>query len=111
MPRVTKCRKVCAEYGHKVFSPQEDDAAYITITVDEVEAMRLCDLEGLEQELCADQMGVSRGTYQRILYAARHKVTEALTEGKGIIIGGGHYKVADDECCVEKKCRKCRREL
>lgn len=109
MPRVTKCRQVCAEYGHKVFSPQECEKAYITVSVDELEAMRLCDFEGLEQEVCANQMGVSRGTYQRILYSARHKVAEALTEGKGIIIAGGHYEVASQECCVSKKCKHCKR--
>lgn len=110
MPRVTKCRQVCAEYRHKVFSPQDDEKSYITMSVDEVEAMRLCDLEGLEQKICANQMGVSRGTYQRILYAARHKVTEALTEGKGIIISGGHYEVATEDCCLSKKCRNCKRQ-
>ena len=108
MPRVTKCRQVCAEYGQKVFSPQECEKTYITVSVDELEAIRLCDFEGLEQEVCANQMGVSRGTYQRILYSARHKVAGALTEGKGIIIEGGHYEV-NQECCLLKKCKHCKR--
>ncbi len=42
----------------------------VTIQVDALEALRLCDLEGLDQDAAAQQMGVS-GTFQRILYAAR----------------------------------------
>lgn len=110
MPRLTKCRMICAEYRHKIFSPPDSEPSYIVVSVDEMEAMRLCDYEGLEQEVCANQMGVSRGTYQRILYSARHKVTEALTQGKGIVIEGGNYEVADKDCCLSKKCRSCIRK-
>lgn len=110
MPRGTKCRQICAEYEHKVFSPQNCENAYITVSVDELEAMRLCDLEGLDQEDCSKRMGISRGTYQRILYSARHKVVEALTQNHGIIISGGNYEVATEDCGLSKKCRRCMRE-
>ena len=110
MPRGTKCRQICAEYEHKVFSPQNCEHAYITVTVDELEAMRLCDLEGIDQEACSKRMGVSRGTYQRILYSARRKVVEALTENQGIIISGGNYEVASEDCGLSKKCRNCKRQ-
>ncbi len=52
---------------------------------DELEALRLCDLEGLTQEEAGVRMGVSRGTVQRIITGARRKTAEALTEGKALI--------------------------
>ncbi len=55
---------------------------------DELEALRLCDLEGLTQEQAGWRMGVSRGTVQRILAAARGKVARALTEGAALILEG-----------------------
>ena len=64
----------------------------VALTVEEVEALRLKDLEGLEQEACAERMGISRPTFQRILTSARTKLTEALVEGKAIKVEGGHYQ-------------------
>ena len=58
---------------------------------EELEAIRLKDLEGLEQEDCASRMEVSRPTFQRILTAAREKVADSLIHGKGIRIEGGNY--------------------
>jgi uncharacterized protein len=108
MPRMAKCRKVCAEFNHKVFTPEEKDKGYVTIGVDELEALRLCDLENMDQDAAADKMGVSRGTFQRILYAARQKSVEALCEGKGVLIQGGHYEVVGDRCKCGLKCKGCR---
>lgn len=110
MPPSTKCRQVCAEYLHKVFTPKDckqGSQGSVTVTVDELEAMRLCDLEGLDQEQCALRMDISRGTYQRILYAGRKKTVEALTQGKEIRIDGGNYKVATKNCTFHKKCQNC----
>jgi len=56
--------------------------------------LRLKDLEGLEQEECADRMQVSRPTFQRVLSSAREKVSRALVEGKAIRIEGGTYRLA-----------------
>lgn len=64
----------------------------VALTVEEVEALRLKDLEGLEQEACAERMGISRPTFQRILTSARVKLTKALVEGKAIRVEGGHYE-------------------
>jgi len=58
----------------------------VSISVEEFEALRLKDREGLNQAQCAERMGVPRTTYQRILYAARVKIAEALVEGKAIRI-------------------------
>lgn len=53
---------------------------------DEIEAIYLCDSEGLTQEEAGARMGVSRGTVQRLLSSARKKVVDALVRGKAIAI-------------------------
>jgi len=63
-----------------------------SLKVEELEAIRLVDLEGLEQEDAATKMGVSRRTLARELESARRKVVEALIQGKAIEIKGGFYK-------------------
>jgi predicted DNA-binding protein (UPF0251 family) len=73
------------------------------LRIEELEAIRLKDLEGLEQEACAEQMGVSRPTFQRIITLARHKLAKALVEGKAIRIEGGNYKLTANY----KGCRYC----
>jgi len=69
------------------------DLEEITLSVDELEAIRLKDLEGLDQEDCAVRMRISRPTFHRILVSARSKVAEALVEGKALRIEGGDFKV------------------
>jgi predicted DNA-binding protein (UPF0251 family) len=58
----------------------------IILEPEEIEALRLVDLEGLSQEQAGVQMGVSRGTIWRFLQSAREKVAQALTEGRPIVI-------------------------
>ena len=109
MPRNSKCRRVCAEFQNKVFAPQGDmPKDYLTMNVEELEALRLCDLEGLDQEDAATRMGVSRGTLQRILYAARQKSASALCKGMGVLIQGGNYKIASTPCKCRRVCKECR---
>jgi predicted DNA-binding protein (UPF0251 family) len=57
----------------------------ISLSLDELEALKLCDLDGLTQEEAGAAMGVSRGTIQRILSGARKKVAMALAKGKAIV--------------------------
>jgi predicted DNA-binding protein (UPF0251 family) len=78
----------------------------VSVTVEELEAIRLKDVEGLEQEACAVRMGVSRPTYHRILSSARAKVAKALVEGKAIRVEGGHFKIV----LKRFKCNKCGHE-
>jgi len=66
----------------------------VCLSVDEAEALRLKDLEGLEQEQGAEKMGISRPTFQRILASARRKTTDALLNGKAIRIEGGNFELA-----------------
>jgi predicted DNA-binding protein (UPF0251 family) len=58
----------------------------VELSLDEIEALRLCDLEGLDQVEAAKRMKISQATLCRILTSARKKVTEALIEGKAIKI-------------------------
>ena len=52
---------------------------------DELEALKLCDFEGLTQEQAGERMGISRGTIQRLLTGARKKVAEALVSGAALV--------------------------
>jgi predicted DNA-binding protein (UPF0251 family) len=60
-----------------------------TLRHDELEALRLADVEGLYQETAAEQMGVSRATFARILSRARSTVARAILEERLLVIGDG----------------------
>lgn len=107
MPRNPKCRRVSAEPANRRFTPQRDSQRVTAITVEELEAVRLCDLEGLSQQSAAVRMDVSRGTFQRILYAARKKIAVALVEGTGILVEGGRYQVSPCPRSCGNDCRRC----
>jgi predicted DNA-binding protein (UPF0251 family) len=64
-------------------------AELVCMTLDEFEALRLADLEGLYQEQAAVRMGVSRTTFGRIVESGHRKVAEALVHGKALRIQGG----------------------
>ena len=68
----------------------------VVLTVEELEAIRLKDLEDLEQADAAELMQVSRPTFRRILVSARAKIADALTSGKAIRIEGGVYKLSEE---------------
>jgi len=67
----------------------------VHLLVEEAEAIRLRDLEKLEQEECAGKMNVSRATFSRVLDAAREKIADAILNGKAIRIEGGNYEMAE----------------
>jgi uncharacterized protein len=86
------CRLVAGEPSVAVFKPAGRPACEIEsigMTLDELEALRLADLEGLYQEDAAARMGVSRTTFGRIIESAHRKVAEALVRGKALRIEGG----------------------
>ena len=66
----------------------------VCLSVEEAEAIRLKDLEGLGQEDCASRMDVSRTTFARILDSGRQKMADALLSGKAIRIEGGNFEMA-----------------
>jgi hypothetical protein len=68
-----------------------------TLRLDELEALRLADVEGLYQEAAAQRMGVSRPTFARILARARSAAATALVEQKVLVIGDGPVITGHDE--------------
>jgi predicted DNA-binding protein (UPF0251 family) len=62
---------------------------HINLTYDELEAIRLADLEGLYQEKAAEKMNISRQTFGRIIESAHKKIADALVNGKALSIDGG----------------------
>ncbi|MBN1691637.1 MAG: DUF134 domain-containing protein [Dehalococcoidia bacterium] len=66
----------------------------VRILVEEAEAIRLKDIERLEQEECARRMNISRSTFSRLLDSARQKIACALLNGKAIRIEGGNFEMA-----------------
>ncbi len=70
----------------------------VILLVEEAEAIRLKDYLSLEQEECAQNMKVSRPTFQRILMEGRSKIADALINGKSIRIEGGDYCLGGNRC-------------
>lgn len=99
MPRPRKRRRCCRYNADRVFKPQGiplREIETVEITLDQFEALRFCDLDGLDQEEAGRQMGISRGTVQRLLYAARRRIAEAILDNKAIAIN----LKQGDECDV-----------
>jgi predicted DNA-binding protein (UPF0251 family) len=89
MPRPRKCRCVRCEPKAYYFKPRGiplRNLEEISIRLDELEAIRLADFEGLYHEDAARKMEISRATFGRILEEARHKVAEAIIKGKALRI-------------------------
>jgi predicted DNA-binding protein (UPF0251 family) len=87
-PRPKKTRNCQGRFCGKAFKPTGTPLTeLITIELhrDELEALRLCDGEGMTQEEAGQSMGVSRGTIQRIITVARKKTATALTAGHALI--------------------------
>lgn len=93
--------------GSPVQSPAE-----VVLTIDEYEAIRLADLEKLNQIEAGEQMGISRATFGRILQNARRITAEALIHGKAIRVEGGSYtvkgsdQIARGSDCSRNACRQ-----
>jgi len=106
MPRPVKCRRVEFFPENTYFIPlgkRKCEVEEITLKVEELEAMRLKDIKGLNQEECAEKMQVSRQTFQNIIDSARKKVAIALVQGKAIHINGGNYTLG----LCKFKCLNC----
>jgi uncharacterized protein len=110
MPRPPCCRRVSGEPVCVVFRPAGGAGRHlqqVTMTLDEYEAVRLADLEGLYQEQAAERMSVSRPTFGRILSSAHRKVAEALVGGKVLRIEGGQVACEREG---RPRCEECQRE-
>jgi predicted DNA-binding protein (UPF0251 family) len=107
MPRPICCRRVGSEPSSTFFKPQGiplDALEIVTMTLDEFEAVRLADGEGLYQEEAAQRMGVSRQTFGRIIESAHRKIAEALVEAKALEITGGEIEMINQR---EFQCSDC----
>jgi predicted DNA-binding protein (UPF0251 family) len=92
MPRPPKPRRVGRDPRAVHFKPQGvplRSLGEVDLGRDELEALRLADMEGCSHEEVGAEMEVSRATAGRILAAARAKVAEALVRGLAIRISGG----------------------
>lgn len=93
--RRQKVRNVGAEPEYLGFSPDGPASGRdITLAVDELEALRLVDLEHLSQAEAAERMGVARATVAAICDRARAKVAEALVDGRCLVVSGGNVAYA-----------------
>ena len=109
MARPTKWRKIESIPAISYFVPAEKENTDILkniLKLEELEAIRLKDLEGLEQGECAERMEVSRPTFQRILLSAREKIADSLVHGKAIRIEGGNF--TQNICPI--RCLNCGKE-
>ena len=98
MPRPSKCRCVGSLPGVVDFKPRGipmHALKEVYLTFDGYEALRLSDLDGLDQGAAAQRMGVSRQTFGRILGLARRTVTRAIVEGMALRVEGGNVRLAD----------------
>ncbi|MEW6753342.1 MAG: DUF134 domain-containing protein [Candidatus Latescibacterota bacterium] len=74
----------------------------VVLTLDELESLRLADLEGLYQEEAAAEMGISRPTFSRVVSQARRKVAEALVHGRALRLAGGAVVMKGEETMPDR---------
>lgn len=112
MPRPRKWRRVCCLPDSNEFGPlnlNHQEKLCVNMTIDEYEAIRLIDLEGLSQEECAAQMNVARTTVQGIYSEARKKIAESIVKGKILRIKGGDYELCHGNIdCFNTNCQRRR---
>jgi len=109
MPRPRKYRKVCHFPSTLSFHCADagPESPRIILNLDEYEAIRLIDREGLSQEACAQRMGVARTTVQQIYTNARRKLADFLVEGASLHIEGGDVRLCDGTgTCGSESCFK-----
>lgn len=114
MARPRKWRRVCSLPDNNLFGPLDTPIELdecIIMAVDEYEAIRLIDFEGLTQEECSGKMHIARTTVQRIYSDARKKIAESLIDGKLLLIEGGDYKLCNgtDNFCGNGTCKRHRK--
>lgn len=98
MARPRKWRRVCCLPQDTLFGPlrlAKGEEGPVVMTVEEYETIRLIDLEGLNQEACAERMSVARTTAQAMYHSARRKLADCLVNSRRLLIEGGDYKLCD----------------
>ena len=100
MPRPIMPRKICYQSNITYFKPAGvplRNLEEITLTHEEIEALRLKDVEGMDQSECAKKMGISQPTFFRIIRSARKKSSDAIVNGKAIRIEGGNFNLKKND--------------
>ena len=75
----------------------------ITLAIDEYEAIRLADYQGLEHLQAAEKMDISRPTFTRLIDKARQKIAMAIIEGMELVVEGGNIEFRNSR----RRCRDC----
>ena len=108
-PRIPK--RICDVPGVDTITPtgrMGQSSEIVTMNVEEYEVIRLIDYEELNQEQCAQVMGVARSTVQRLYNNARKKIADSIINLKVLKISGGDYSI-----CIKKTnasiCQGCNR--
>ena len=111
MPRPPRTRRVAFMPMFRRMLPMADagpaEEGEVLMSVDEVEAIRLSDLESMEQEAAAEAMNVARTTFQRILKEARYKIAQSLILGHPLRVEGGSYELVNCPRCDSEHHREC----
>ncbi|MEW6530932.1 MAG: DUF134 domain-containing protein [Thermodesulfobacteriota bacterium] len=108
MARPKCCRRISQQPACAVFKPVGvpfSTLDEIVLSMDEFEALRLADLEGLHHEEAAERMSVSRQTFGRIVEAARRKVAQVLVGGLALRVEGGVVKMAEQRTFLCDQCQ------
>ncbi len=95
MARPFKCRRIHGKLNINYFKPKGvpmGSLDEVVLTIDELEAVRLADLEELYQDGAAKKMNISRQTIGNILRSAHKKIADSLVNGKALRIEGGVIK-------------------
>ena len=112
MPRPFCRRHVGFTPGVTYFKPAGiplRDLVEVVVPLDELEALRLADLEGLYQDQAAEKMKISRPTFARIVESARKKVADALINGKALRMEGGPITMKGKQHESQCPCSRRRR--
>jgi len=95
MSRPCRCRRIRCKPDANYFKPRGislDMLEEVNLTLDELEAVRLADLEEMYQEDAAKNMGISRQTFGNIINSAHKKIADVLLNAKALKIEGGTVK-------------------
>lgn len=116
MTRPKCCRKISALPANREYIPagKPYSEESVSLTLDEIEAIRLADYEKQYQEDAADLMGISRQTFGRIISSAHSKIADAIINGKKMTICDGPvsmHKITDKTCtrCNQSDGMRCPR--
>ena len=98
MARPCRCRRIRCNPDTNYFKPRGiplDMLEEVNLALDELEAIRLADLEGLYQEDAAKKMNISRQTFGNIINSAHKKIADVLLNAKALKIEGGTIERID----------------